>query len=105
MATYHREGDIVFAYSDYQNEIGVVGIAKLVSFVKKGLPFSLNEEGTELYNIEEWEVEWLDKYTYLRNRYKFRVPEKYSSLTDSTPYILLNLQEDKFLETDGIEWY
>lgn len=98
-----KKNDIVTIFQDSQNNIGYLGMGKLLKFIEKGLPFCLDEEGKELYNTEKWEIEWLlyKGNGYPRKFQKIRVQEtsmstkEYSEKQSSLPDNFIKFNDEE----------
>lgn len=106
---HFQKGDIVEIFKDYQNNTNSIGTAKLLRFVDRGLPFSLDDEGKSIYNTECWEVDWVN-YTgtgFPRKLQNLRYRENNTSYKKEEDEEIINENsiQDRFLEIDGEQIY
>lgn len=97
-----KKNEEVTIFKDWENEQNPLGKAKLIKFIKKGLPFSFDDK--YLFNYEQWKIEWIERYdeSYSNGIHKIRYKErphtkKVKSITKEDIII------DSFLVVNGIE--
>lgn len=103
---------IVPIYKNYQEEKEDLGLAQLVHFVSKGLPFILDDyTHCPTYNTEKWEVEWILKkdlnYPYQTQYYNVRYTvDSTDKQTEDDDEEYLNIDNsipDRFITFDSQE--
>lgn len=120
----HGEGDLITIYQDWENEKDPIGTAKLVKRTKFGRSFILKEmmpeTSQEVFNYEEWIVEWPEDpdppmFPYLSGPVQTVQKIRYmdmigiSNSKDDEEYeddeAVKKLQVDKFISIHNIEVY
>jgi hypothetical protein len=112
----YKEGDIVPIYNNWELQDKITGTAKLVSFIRHGRSFILEDTYPEsdqiVYNYEEWAVEWPPKYL-LKDRITFEKIRFVDTIgianstddEDYDPESDPKLPKDSFITVNGISCF
>lgn len=110
-ANEYKVGDVVNIYSDYENNVGLIGAARLVKLHGNGRSFILEEVFPEkdqiVYNYQTWWVEFEKPLpsNLVRIRYVDSIGLANSASDEETDAVFNRLEVDKFLSVNGKEIY
>ena len=109
-----RKGTLIPVYKKSQTNEQLLGIGRLVSKKKDGLPFIVDSEADNKQKVwveEHWEIQWIlttalgltdpRKVFPIRTLFNEGITSSFEDSGDDKNYLL----RDKFIKSNGIEIY